>query len=345
MGKFLGIGITMVQCSLSGCTQPIKTNTTTVNPISNKINGISFVASPKTIVEKDVMQVQQVHANWVALMPFAFMQSIDSPRIYYNSQRQWKGESIDGIKETATSFKTKDMKVMLKPQLWIGNGMFTGHIKMTTEVNWRVLEQQYEMYILDFAKAAEAVHCDMFCIGTELNSFVSQRPMFWDSLIIKVKKYFTGKITYAENWDSYDKVLFWKQLDYIGIDAYFPISEQQLLTASVLKNGWEKHKQAIKAIHAKTGLPVLFTEYGYRSTDYNAKEPWKEIKAPVNVDNQTKALEALYKQFWTEPWFAGGFLWKWYDNSNVGEANINDYTPQYKPAEDLIRKVYSGSRE
>jgi hypothetical protein len=290
-----------------------------------------------------VLDVQQVNANWVALMPYAFMRNVDSPEIQYNRERQWKGERIDGIKETALVFKVKGIKVMLKPHLWIGRGQFTGHVTMKTEEDWKMLEEQYEAYILDFAKAAEDADFEMFCIGTELNGFVKNRPEYWDSLIQKIKSVYKGKLTYAENWDSYQNVPFWKELDYIGVDAYFPISSKQTFTVKDIEKGWTKHKRQIKSLSDDIGKPVLFTEYGYRSTDYTAKEPWAHMEEePVNNENQKIALQGLYNVFWKENWFAGGFLWKWYDHENAGGENDDDYTPQHKPAEELIRSVYKG---
>ncbi|MEN8835030.1 MAG: glycoside hydrolase, partial [Polaribacter sp.] len=90
--------------------------------------------------------------------------------------------------------------------------------------------------------------------------------------------------------------------------------------------------------------PILFTEFGYRSIDYTAKKPWEYSRQQgnVNLKAQQNALQALYNQFWTEEWFAGGFLWKWFHNQEqVGGLKNNRFTPQNKPAEELIRQLYS----
>jgi hypothetical protein len=42
-----------------------------------------------------------------------------------------------------------------------------------------------------------------FCIGTELESFVTARPIYWQELIQKNKAIYKGKLVYAGNWDSY----------------------------------------------------------------------------------------------------------------------------------------------
>ncbi len=305
-----------------------------------KVNGLNFAASPRTLTEQEVNEIDSINANWVALVPYAFIGNADSPVVQYNSERQWKGERTDGIKTATGLFRHQGVKVMLKPHLWIGHGNFTGHLSMKTAEAWQLLERGYEKYILDFAKTAEETGCEMFCIGTELSAFVAARPAFWDSLIQKVKGIYHGKLTYAENWDSYGMVPFWGTLDYIGIDAYFPLSDKEIFTVKEIEKGWKKYKKSIKSLSAKLNRPVLFTEFGYRSSLYAAKEPWAESNKTVCLENQEIALKGLFNSFWHENWFAGGFLWKWYDNKDAGGSDNSDYTPQNKPAEKLIEFVY-----
>ena len=45
--------------------------------------------------------------------------------------------------------------------------------------------------------------------------------------------------------------------------------------------------------------------------------------------------------FWKEPWFAGGFVWKWFHrHEKVGGKDNPMFTPQNKPAENEIRAYY-----
>lgn len=48
-----------------------------------------------------------------------------------------------------------------------------------------------------------------------------------------IRKEYPEKLNYTTNWDKYQNVPFWKDVDYIGIDAYFPLSENK--TPSVMK--------------------------------------------------------------------------------------------------------------
>jgi hypothetical protein len=307
-----------------------------------KINGISFVASNREIVESAITPVIAVNANWVTLMPFAFMKTKQDTSIVFNDKQQWLGERKDGIEKTANAFHNKKIKVMLKPQIWIGGGDFTGHISLKTDKNWINFEKSYEKFILFYAKIAESTNCEIFCIGTELNSFIAARPEFWKKLIIKIRKNYSGKITYAENWDSYDKVSFLADLDYIGIDAYFPLSDLETPTIKALILAWKPFKNKMKTLSEKWNKQIIFTEFGYQSKSFSAKEPWKHNeKLAVNLVAQQNALAVILANFWDEKWFAGGFLWKWFDNhEQVGGNSDDDYTVQNKPAEKIIAKFY-----
>lgn len=311
----------------------------------NKINGISFVASNKLTSQKEVNPVKETHANWVTLMPFAFMKTINDTTIFYNSQRQWIGEREEGIKNASTIFHSNQMKIMLKPQIWIPRG-FTGHIEMKTEKEWRKFETNYEEFILFYAVLAQKQNIELFCIGTELHSFVKNRPQFWDTLITKIRKIYKGKLTYAENWDTFQSVPFFKNLDYIGIDAYFPLVNEQTPSISLLEDKWTNHKNSIAAFAKRIKKKVLFTEYGYQSMDYTTHEPWNFSKEKnVNLVAQKNALQALYNAFWKEDWFAGGFLWKWFENHNqVGGIHDTDYTVQNKPSLEIVKEVYKKMR-
>lgn len=310
---------------------------------SKKINGVSLVSSRQEIKASDFEPVKNINANAVAVMPFAFMESLESPELRFNLERQWWGERLEGVRKTVHMAKEKELAVMLKPHIWIRRGEFTGHINLKTEEDWKKFEDNYREYILLFAALAEEEGVEILSLGTELNSFVEARPEFWRSLIAEVRQIYKGELTYAENWDKIDNVGFWKELDYIGVDAYFPLSEERSPTLEELKSRWESHKKQLRRLSDEMGKPVLFTEYGYRNIDYAAKTPWDSSRdlEDINNKNQELALEALYEEFWKENWFAGGFLWKWHhDHQTAGGAEDSQFTPQNKPAEEVVKRYY-----
>ncbi len=310
----------------------------------SKINGVSFVASRDSIVEENVLPVININANFAALMPFGFIRELSHPEIRFNEDRQWFGEREAGIEQYAKELRNKGIKIMLKPQIWVSNGQFTGFIKMMKEEDWTTLETSYSSFILEYARIAEQNNFEILCIGTELESFIDARPAYWNQLIKDVKKIYKGKLTYASNWNEYNRTPFWEELDYIGIDAYFPVDDKQLPTLEATKNGWQKHKSEMKTYSDKYDKPILFTEFGYRSIDFAGKAPWTvdRVDKQVNLEAQVILTQALMEEFWREEWFAGGFVWKWFhDHQNAGGKDNNRFTPQNKPAEQVLKTFYS----
>jgi hypothetical protein len=316
---------------------------TTAESKTTKINGISFVASPQEAKQENVTPVLGLNANYASVMPFGFIRSIEHPEIMYNTERQWFGETKAGTKQYVDILKKNNIQVMLKPQIWISHGEFTGNLKMDSEENWKIFEDSYRNFILEFAKLAQEENIAIFCIGTELEQFILNRNEYWHNLILDIRKVFKGKLTYAANWDEYKRVPFWKQLDYIGVDAYFPISESKTPTVEESKVAWQSWKEEMKSVSEKENKDILFAEYGYRSVDFAGKEPWNSDyeMTSVNLDAQANLTQVLFKEIWNEEWFAGGFIWKWHmDHKKSGGLDDTQFTPQNKPVESVVREVY-----
>lgn len=334
--KLRHIGFMAVLCGLSflqGCAQP-----------NQKINGVSFVASRNEVKQQHVEPIVKVNANHAAVMPFGFIRTLEEPTIVFNTERQWYGETKKGAKQYIDMLHKNNIRVMVKPQIWIWRGEFTGYLKMSSEENWKKLEKSYREFILEYAKLARETNADIFCIGTELEQFILHRPEYWNDLIKEIKSIFNGKLTYAANWDEYKRVPFWEQLDYIGVDAYFPVSESKTPTVEECRAGWQRWKTELKGVSEREGRKILFAEYGYRSVDFAGREPWKSDRdmTEVNLDAQTNTSRALFDEVWNEDWFAGGFIWKWYINHTDSGGHDNArFTPQNKPVESVLRSRYA----
>ena len=312
------------------------------NGNKNLISGISIEAPANPIDSSCFVNMEKIAAKWVAIIPFAFSrQGLSS--VQYNASRQWWGEREEGIVACIQMAHQQKMKVMLKPQVWVGGGVYSGHFKCENDSAWKEWEHNYLKYILHNAQIAKNTGADLFCIGTEMDEAVKQRPVFWSNLIDSVKKIYKGDLTYAANWGCFKEFSSWEKLTYIGIDAYFPLSNAVTPSVSELLVGWEPHFSDIKQFTTLKNRPVLFTEYGYRSMDKCAEQPWLSYSDnAVNLKAQENAYEALYKKFIPQPWFAGGFLWKWHVNNEKAGGNLNSsYTPQNKPVEIIIKKWHN----
>ncbi|WP_213521348.1 glycoside hydrolase [Nonlabens sp.] len=308
----------------------------------SKINGISFVATRDSIDHTAITPVKNYNANYAAIIPYAWMKSLEQPQVNYEEDRGWWGEKPHGVASTANQMKDQGIEVLLKPQLWIGRGDYTGNIKLESEEAWKVLEDSYTDYIMRFVHIAAKENVGMFCIGTELDSFVKERPAYWLQLIKNIREVYSGKLTYAANWDNYKHVTFWNDLDYVGVDAYFPLSDEKTPNAATLQQNWQKWKNEMKGVSEKYGKKILFSEYGYISADYAGKEPWKNAgeDRAVNEEAQQVLLQGLYDNVWQEEWMAGGFIWKHHAEKSRRRGYEKRFTPQGKKAQATVTEAY-----
>ncbi|MEQ8908309.1 MAG: glycoside hydrolase TIM-barrel-like domain-containing protein [Vicingaceae bacterium] len=274
-------------------------------------------------------------------MPFGFIQDQESA-VNYNLDWQWWGEKEEGVRQMIRAALKENYRVMLKPQLWLKGGKYTGQLSFEKNADWKILEASYRDFILDFAHLAAEEKVDLFCIGTELEQFTQERSYFWKQLIKEIKEVYQGPLTYASNWDEYQEVPFWQELDLIGIDAYFPLTKKTEPTKKELNKAMRVYSRELKQFSLEKGKPILFTEYGYCSKKGTTIEPWKHDRnAEVDLEAQTLALECFYDTFWEEEYIAGGFLWKWFPNhTKVGGKNHPGFTPQNKPAEKVVFQAY-----
>ncbi|WP_010521795.1 glycoside hydrolase family 113 [Aquimarina agarivorans] len=303
-----------------------------------KINGANLVSPPTLVAQKTVASVKQINANWVAVIPYAFTKG-HTPQVYFNTNFQWWGEKFEGTSQLIEYAKNEKLKVMLKPHIWVKGDGWAGDFMLKSESDWLIFEKHYTDYILSYAKIAQRSKVELLCIATEFRNVVKQRPQFWCNLIQKIKSVYTGKLTYAANWDNYENVTFWNELDYIGIDVYFPLSKNKTPTVTELTKLWQPITKNLQHFSSTYNKPILFTEYGYKSCDYSTAGHWNtDGKEIFNSKAQMNAYEALYENFWNKNWIAGGFLWKWH-LTPINAENTR-FTPQQKPVVQIIKKYY-----
>lgn len=325
--------------------------------------GVCFVGGPRPVKAETFERLAALGVNWISETPFGWQRQSDNPEVVMaTSGRVWWGESDEGLVETARMARAYGIRTMLKPHIWIrgrNGGQWQGEINFPTEPAWQHWWASYRQMILHYARLAQASRMDALCVGTELRSTVLKDPAAWRKLIADVRKVYGGKVTYAANWyREFEEVPFWEALDYISIQAYFPLADRAdtSVTVASLKAAWAPYVGQIEALQKRVGKPVLFTEVGYRSTADAAAKPWVwHSDAPPDPSLQAMCYEAMFETFWNRPWFAGAYIWKWFPEYNPDDSARTDpwasrmrrrreagFTPQGKPAEAVLKRWFSG---
>lgn len=345
-GAVFWIGMTLI---CLGCTSQKQTDTHT-----SKIRSVTLDARNPPPVEL-LPNLKELGISHVTLVQFGFQQSIDSPEIRMNPNAQWYSESDLCARELAQSADSLEMKIILKPHLWLGHynskGQARSSIGFSEENLWQEWEADYTKFLLHYAHLAEQIGAEILVIGTELARSTRERPQYWQRLIATIRMVYKGQLTYAANWwKEYEEIQFWNQLDYVGIQAYFELSNEPTPTNVMLTDGWKPHIQTMSGLSKRLNRPVLFTELGYRSISDAAAKPWRwpshdEIgQATPKNDIQVQLYHVFFNEIWHEPWFQGAILWKWHGNPNKSRTASIGFTPQGKPAEALIRQWFTADK-
>ncbi len=287
------------------------------------------------------------HIDWITLVAWASQKDYDRPmKHHYGDSLQMVHRDSMWLKRIQNA-KAAGFKVFVKPHIWIdepSDGKWRSDIYPNNETDWQTWQTSYRSFILRYAKIAARGKAEMFCIGTELTRLSVEKPSFWKTLIQEVRNIYPGKITYAANWyREFDQITFWDQLDYIGIQAYFPLVDESYPSVQAISEGWQQHLPAIIATHKKYNRKILFTEMGYKSTANSASKPWEwmdyspQADSLFSLETQANCYQAFFDTIWDQTWFAGVHLWQLRGDFVVDPKRRNlDFTPQGKPAMGVI---------
>ncbi len=278
--------------------------------------------------------------EWVSIITTWYQEDVSSTEI----KRTEKTPSDSSLEHAVRQAHKLGMRVMLKPHVDLFNtkdGYWRVDIFCESDEDRVKWLRSYKKFILHYATLAQENGVEMFCVGTELSSTTMNTDM-WRDIIRSVRRVYHGPLVYAANWDEYRDVNFWDDLDYVGIDAYFPLSDKDHPTREDIKAGWKRWLDDLEPWAMSIEKPVVFTEAGYSSTIGVARTPWEERNpGGADVEAQRRCYEALFETLWDREWFYGVYWWRWSTNHRAGGINNRGFTPQNKPAERTLVEWYN----
>lgn len=269
----------------------------------------------------------------VSVLATWYQDNASSTLIYPSGIKTPTDADIEYIIGRAKGF---GMRTVLKPHVDPLDGDWRGYIEFTTEAEWADWFSNYRNFILHYAQIAEEKGVDMLVIGTELEGTV-HRPE-WNGIISDIRAAYSGEITYGANHDGCNEVPFWSQLDYIGVDAYFPLTGSLNPTRAELQNAWNLIAQDLEALSAANGgKKIMITEVGYQSRNGANISPWWAPTTVQDLQEQADCYNAMLNALFNKPFIAGIYPWMTYHSPT---QDINGFDVLYKPAGTEISIFY-----
>lgn len=234
------------------------------------------------------------------------------------------------------------MKIVLKPIVDPQDGNWRGQIPPSEA--WFA---SYTKFITHYARMAQKDNVQALSVGCEFNDNQTATQN-WRQVVAAVKAIYKGPLTYAANWGSQQQVAWWDTMDYIGIDYYYPVTNQADPTLPQLLAGQAAISKSIDQWRTASypKKKVLFTEVGYCSCPGTNEQPWAGSWSPgVDLTEQANCYESLLQTYWKQNWWDGAFWWNWNTSASSGGSSDNSYTPQNKPAESVLKRYYLDNGE
>jgi hypothetical protein len=104
-------------------------------------------------------------------------------------------------------------------------------------------------------------------------------------------------------------VPFWDALDFVGVDAYYPLAAADQATEAELEAGANAVAGLLARLAERAGRPLLLTEVGFPARRAAWREPHAEA-GDLDERDQLRAYRALFAALGRRPWLAGVFIWK-----------------------------------
>ncbi len=293
------------------------------------------------LASRSLQKLSDINSNAVAIVPYSGMRDPKKPS-YIGISSRAGSENDESVLHSHFEAQKRGFTTVLKPQIWIGRGSWPGDVEMSSEIEWKQFFEYYHRWMRHYALLAEMYDFDVLCAGVEFAKATIAREQDWRNLIQKLRGIYSGPITYAANWgEEFENLKFWDELDYIGIDCYYPLSKNEQPAKEELDTHFKKVMNLIEKTCKKYDRPMLFTEIGFRSVEETWTQPHEEARGRSFSELcQNICYEVVLENLKNKDFCKGILWWKWSCNLDNRERENTGFTPYNKMAQQTVKKMF-----
>lgn len=298
----------------------------------------------KKAAENSMKRLASNGLDWICIAISAFQETFSSTTIFpLYGFTQTDEDIIHAVKMA----KSMGLKVCLKPVVNCLDRAWRARINFPAENQeyWKKWFESYNRFMLHYAEIAERTDCEMLCTGCEMAGMDSQ-DKYCLEMLEKVRKKYHGIVMHNVNHGDEMKFPWLKNVDVIGISAYYSVSAPDDKSLDYMKKAWLSKAEILEQTHKYYNKPVMFAEIGVRNESGCTMYPYDFIhrpEIPLDEEEQANFYESAMWATWDKPWFAGYFWWDWKAIlPPESKAHQNrDFTIYGKKAETVLKKWYT----
>jgi hypothetical protein len=316
----------------------------TVGPIESGLHPGKGYGSPA--YRRTLTEIRALHGNWVSLTPFGRVSDLSPSGVSLTFEQPFDENRI-AVGRAIDQAHAAGLRVLLVPHLWVESGGWRGELDPGGDDDWERFAASYGAFLRAWATVARDHQAEMLALGVELRTWVTTaHAASFVALAHEIRALYPGLLTYASNWDDVDDNVVLGELDLIGVNAFFPLTERTDATTEELIAGGERVAAKLSAVAERWGKPIVLTEFGYTTRPDPAVRPWewpdKMSHVVVDEEAQARAYIGLLAPLMAERWLAGAFVWRLYaDPDDVSQEAEWGFSPRGKLAELVLRDAYA----
>ncbi|MEL7119542.1 MAG: hypothetical protein AAFO07_08880 [Bacteroidota bacterium] len=294
------------------------------------------------LATQSLSRMKKINSNAAAIVPYSYMGNPHKPSFIPIADNAGS-ENDEACIYAHLEAKAMGMYTLMKPQIWFGRGSWPGDVKMNSEEDWKLFFNYYYRWMRHYAILSEMYQLDGLSVGVEFAKATVERPEDWKEIISKLRGLFSGHITYCANWGpEFENLVFWEELDYIGLNCYYPLSKSEQASKEEMAANFKKTIDMVEGIVHKYQRPLVFTEIGFRSVDRTWVNPHEEANnRDFNADTQQVCYEIVFEEIKDREWCNGILWWKWPSYLSGRRRENTGFTPFNKTAEQTVEKWFS----
>src|SRR2546421_6266830 len=211
--------------------------------------------------EKSIDEIDGLGADTVSIVVDARQENGSSSRIFIDVRMTPTPEQLQRLIRHA---KERKLRVVLMPIVLLDNPRGNEWRGTIRPDSWNEWWDSYRQMMHHYSWIAQSVGVDVLVVGSELVSTES-RPDEWRKTIADVRKTFKGKLTYSANWDHYNRVPFWDQLDLMGMNSYYKLGNDHRVPVEEVVSRWKDIQQDLLSFQRRVNKPLILLEAGWCS--------------------------------------------------------------------------------